>query len=213
MKMQRAFRGAGRPGGEPDDGRVIGGCVDGGEVVGFALHRRLETVGAVSAEIQDMFEIVGAVVCLRNIFGEIVVGNRDPDFRLTDHVDQFAFAQNRHGRDGNAASLENGKPRSDQHRVVAAADKNPFAGHETVILDQHIRDPVHSVHQVAIGPHFVAEHQGGFVRISGGDLLIYQLDGDVEAGGVGRKFRQDRIIHFRPEFGAGHVVPDKGIHM
>ena len=97
--------------------------------------------------------------------------------------------------------------------MIAASDQDTLAGDEPVIVDQNIGNPVGAVHYVAVGPDVVAEDQRGRVGVSGRDLLVDKFNCDIEARRVGGKFGQDGIIHLRPQFGAGHVVPDKTIHV
>jgi hypothetical protein len=57
-----------------------------------------------------MFKVGRTRLGVVDVFGEVVVRDSKPDFRLSDHVDEFALAQHRHCCDCNAAGFQNGQP-------------------------------------------------------------------------------------------------------
>ena len=179
VEVHRRLGPAGGAGGEGQHRDVVGRGVDVLEVGGLGLGEGVELAsgarGAVGheGEVRDPRRL--------EVLGEAVVAQRE--LELADLADrgQLAGPQHRHGRDDDAAGLEDREPGGDQAGVVGAAQQHPVARDEAEVVDEHARDAVGPVEQVAVGPPgAVGREEAGAVPAVPFHHGVEELDRAVE---------------------------------
>ncbi len=118
------------------------------------------------------------------LVGHPAVAQRQADFGLFDDLRELAGAQHRHGVDHHRARLGRRQPRGDHRRVVAGADQHTVAGAYAVVLDQRMGEAIGPIGQLLVRAPAPVPDQGDPVAMTGFDLALRQLDGDVQVVGV-----------------------------
>ena len=150
MEMHGALRLAGGAGGERDQADVVAGGVAGGELLVAGLHhQRFERVRRGAAPIDHALQFGRLLLRLLHLVGEPRVAQRQRDLRLGERIGQLLGAQQRHGRDHDAARLDDREIGRDHHRIVGGAQQHAVARHHAEIARQHIGDAVHALVRLA----------------------------------------------------------------
>jgi hypothetical protein len=119
VEVHAALGVAGRTRGEGDDRHVLGRGPYRLEVRRLGFHTRLELAARTKGHDVREYRLAGPGGL--KIFSQVSVGQRVADPGFVDDGGQFASAEQRHGRDHDAASLEHAEPGRDQHRRVGRA--------------------------------------------------------------------------------------------
>ena len=166
VEVRGRLRHAGGAGGDGEQRDVVGGGLDGPERGPVPGRPRDQVVLAVTA--------VAHHPQLRDAGGDQVVGEPGVAERQAGPRDvadraQLAGAQRRHRRHHHPARRQHAEPAGHQPRVVGAAQQHPVARHQAELLDQHVRDRVGPLAELAVRPLDARTEQAAAVRAVLGD--------------------------------------------
>ena len=120
-------------------------------LVAWLRHQRFERVGRARCPNRRRAQSGRQRARLLHLFGEACVAQRQRDLRLVERIGDLLGAQQRHGRDHDAAGLDDGELGRDHHRVVRTAQQHAIAGHEAEIAREHVGDAVHPLRELRVG--------------------------------------------------------------
>ena len=173
VEVHGALGHAGGAGGEGDQTNIVVGGVAGGEVLIARLrHQRFETVGAAGAPIDDALERRRERPRLFHLVGEPHVAQRELDRGLGQRERDLLGAQERHGRDHDAAGLDDGEIGRDHHRRVGAAQQHAVPRHQAEIAGEHVGDAVHPFGEAGIGQALGRRDQAVALAVALGDPVV-----------------------------------------
>ena len=152
VEVHRALRLAGRARRERDEHGVVAPRSDVGERRRLARRARLDAVAAVRLE-QPTVVSVGQAGRAASSSSARRASHSAWLIRalVTTSVSSFAREQ-RHRRHDDAAGLDDREPAGRHPRAVGTAQQHTVAGHESHVLDQHVRDAVRVRGEVGIRP-------------------------------------------------------------
>ena len=139
------------------------------------------------------------------------IADRETDPGLLDGKGELAGAQQRHGRDRDAAGLHHGKIDGDQHRIVGGAQQHAIAGDKAEAPDQEIGDPVHQSRELAIAQALGGGDQAGAIAVARLHPAVEQLADTVQAIGVAELRPVEK--QDRPLLGRRQAVADEAVDM
>ena len=183
MEMDAALGLAGGARGEGDQGRVVGGGVDGVEDRSW---RQGHGGGLQLARGHHMPQRGGRRASLHHRLREGVIDQRVADLRLVDDFGQLGGAQHGHGGADDAAGLQDGEPGQHGPRAVRSVQQHAIARDETQVVGQHPRhaagDGVHPAPRELV----VRVDQGAPVGAGGRDGAAQQVGGGVQTLRIGQ---------------------------
>ncbi len=174
-------------------------------------HQRFERVGRAAAPVHDAFELAGERQCLLHLIGQAVIAEPEPDFRFRDRVGDLLRAQQRHGRDHDAAGLDDGEIGRHHHRAVGAAQQHAVTGNEAEVARQHVGDAVHPLGQLRVAQALRRRNQARPVAMAGRDPAVEQVDRAVDAIGIFQLRQVEQEV--RPLRARGQVVAREAVEM
>ncbi len=129
-------------------------------------------------------------LCPMQLIQQPVITQRQIDPRLVDHESKFAGAQQRHGRNRDAAGLDHRQHRRHHERRVGRSQQHAVARHHSHPPGQHMGDAVHPLRNLRVAPGLARRAHAGTVAQSTRQPAIQQLGDAIQMLGIVEPIQQ-----------------------